>query len=106
MTDITQGTAYRLTPKIRVPAGAIHFGVKPGTWKNGSPNEATLTPEGTAQSTAIIKANVDTTAEQITVTVDVFVDQAKTKTITLTETLADKLVEAQSGGLDVSPVEA
>lgn len=103
MTTILQGSTYLLTPQIRVPAGAVHYGVKPDTWNLDKTDQAVLTPAEDQQS-ATIKANVDTTAENLTITCEVFVDQAKQKTITLTETLADLLLEAQSGGFSVSPV--
>jgi len=106
MTTILQGTAYILTPKITTPPGALMYGVKPGSWVIDKPDQAKLEPQGTDQGKAKVTANVDTTAEDITAKCDVFVDAAKTKTITISIVLSDILIEASAGTFDIAPVPA
>lgn len=105
MTTIVQGKGYILTPKITAPPGAVHYGVKPGSWTIDKPDQASISPQGDAQATAKVTAIVDTTAEDITVKCDVFTDPAKTKTLTISITLSDVLVEATAGGFDVAPAQ-
>lgn len=103
MTTIVQGSSYKLTPKITAPPGAVHYGVKPGSWTIDKPDQAKLVPAPSSEATATVTANVDTTAEDITVKCDVFTDAAKTKTLTLSITLSDVLIEATAGGFDITP---
>ncbi len=102
MTTIIQGSSYILTPRVTTPAGAIGYGVKPGSWTLDKTNDATLTPAAGEQS-ATLKAKVDTSAEDLNVACLMFVDAAKTKTISISITLTDVLVEATGGVIDVAP---
>ncbi len=104
MTTIIQGSSYLLSPKITVPQGAVHYGVKKGSWTIDKPDQADLVPQGDAQATAKVTAKIDTTAEDVVVGCDVFTDAAKTKTIHLSITLSDVLVEATAGTMDVTPI--
>lgn len=103
MTTIIQGKGYVLTPKITTPPGAIHYGVKPGSWTLDKTDQAKLEPIGETQATAKVTANIDTSAEDVTVGCLVFVDATKTKTIPLSITLSDILVEASAGTFEVAP---
>lgn len=103
MVTVVQGKGYRFAPKITAPPGAIHYGVKPGTWKLTEVEQAKLVVAEDQQS-AVLTANVDTTAENLTVSCDVFVDAAKTKTLTISMVVADVLVEATAGDFTVQPI--